>query len=344
MRPWTTIALLTLLSCGASSWGQSSSYGDRDWQQACDQATAAPLDPPALEGPLPTEKLASCNETELYYGSNGKPDYPAALQCGWYERAHPKPHEANMFYGSGVLTMLYANGEAVPRNYDLAIRFACEQEWAAPAEMELRVGLLEAMRDGRAERVRVDLCEDSTSGLSMGACTSIQTGKADAKREREIAELTARLPPAASGAFERLKKAEAEFEDARAGNEIDLSGTARVMFELQEQKRLRDQFLINLQRFGSGDVPRATAADVTSLDRMLNLAYQEIERAPSAHWQYGTVKPEGIRETERRWVALADAWTEFARNAYPQLDANTVRAQLIRLRLHQLRSLAPRTE
>jgi hypothetical protein len=56
------------------------------------------------------------------------------------------------------------------------------------------------------------------------------------------------------------------------------------------------------------------------------------------------VKPDGIRETERKWVALADAWSEFARQAYPNLDTNTVRAQIIRLRLHQLRSLAPRTE
>jgi uncharacterized protein YecT (DUF1311 family) len=280
----------------------------------------------------------------LYYGIKGKPDYAAALQCGWYERAHPKPGDANMFYGPGVLTMLYANGQAVPRNYDLAIRFACEQDWASQAEMELRIGHLEAMRDGKADRGRFDLCDDITSGLSMGACTSIQTGRADARRDQEIATGIAKLPGSSKAAFERLRKAEAEFEDARSDSEIDLSGTARGMFALEEEKKLRDQFLINLQRFGSGEVPHTTTSDVASLDHALNSTYQEILHSPANVWQYGTVKPDGIRETERKWVALADAWVEFAREAYPNLDANAVRAQIIRLRLHQLRSLAPRTD
>jgi len=114
------------------------------------------------------------------------------------------------------------------------------------------------------------------------------------------------------------------------------------MFALEEQKRLRDQFLINLQRFGRGDVPRASEKDVAALDRTLNSVYQDIEHAPADSWQYGTVKPEGIRETERTWVALADAWADFAKQAYPGLDPSAVRAQIIRLRLHQLRSLAPK--
>jgi hypothetical protein len=342
MRPWRTIALLSLLMPSASSFGQSSSYRDTDWKQTCEQATATPIEQPNLQRPVSASNPANCNEQDLYYGAKGKPDYPGALQCGWYERTHPKPNQANMLYGPGVLTMLYANGQAVPRNYDLAIRFACEQEWASPAEMEMRIGHLEAMRDGRADRTRFDLCDDITSGLSMGACTSIQTGRADAKRDEEINAIAVRLPEAAKASFERLQKAEAEFEDTRSGDEIDLSGTARVMFELEEQKKLRDQFLINLQRFGSEDVPRASEKDLAALDRALNSTYQDIERAPADMWKYGTVKPEGIRETEQKWVALAEAWVEFAKEAYPNLNANTVRAQIIRLRLHQLRSLGPK--
>jgi hypothetical protein len=114
------------------------------------------------------------------------------------------------------------------------------------------------------------------------------------------------------------------------------------MFGLQELKKLRDQFLTNLQRFGNGDVPKISAAELADLDRALNSVYRDIERAPADTWRYGTIKPDGIRETERRWVALEDAWVDFARQAYPNLDPNAVRAQIIRLRLHQLRSLAPR--
>jgi hypothetical protein len=342
MRPWTTITLLTLAACAASSSGQSSIYREPEWKRVCEKATAAPIEQPNLQGPLSTSNLASCDEQDLYYGIKAKPDYAGALQCGWYEHSHPKPNQANIFYGPGVLTMLYANGQAGTRNYGLAIRFACEQEWASPAEMEMRVGHLEAMRDGGADPTRFDLCDDITSGLSMGACTSIQTGRADARRDEQINAVAAKLPEAAKASFERLRKTEAEFEQARTGDEVDLSGTARGMFALEEERKLRDQFLINLQRFWNGDVPPTSEKDLAALDRALNSVYQDIQHAPADTWQYGTVKPDGIRETERKWVALAVAWVEFAKSAYPGLDPNAVRAQIIRLRLHQLRSLAPK--
>jgi hypothetical protein len=280
----------------------------------------------------------------LYYGITHDPNYTAALQCAAYERSHPDPHTADMFRGPGVLTMLYANGQGAARNYDTAIRFACEENWASDAEMALRIGHLENLRRTNDVGSKFDLCDDITSGLSMGFCTSIQTRRADARREQQIAQTVATLPESARASFQRLRKAEAEFEEARTAGEIDLSGTARGMFALQEEKKLRDQFLINLQRFASGDVPRANAASLGRLDRALNSVYQDIQSSPASAWQYyGTVKPEGIRDTERKWVALADAWVEFAREAYPKLDENTVRAQIIRLRLHQLESLEPKS-
>ncbi|MGI4827284.1 MAG: hypothetical protein ACRYFU_03700 [Janthinobacterium lividum] len=71
-----------------------------------------------------------------------------------------------MFYGPGVLTMLYANGYGTPRDYKLALRFACEQSWASDAEFALRVGHLEALSHTPAQSYTFDLCEDTTSGLS----------------------------------------------------------------------------------------------------------------------------------------------------------------------------------
>jgi hypothetical protein len=340
MRAWETIAVLIVGTAWASSVAQPGSYREKDWQRVCKQATAASIQEPNLLGPLAPDKLAGCDEEELYYGFHGTPNYAAALQCGWYHRAHRK--EADMFHGPGVLTMLYANGQGVARDYDLAIRFACEQGWTSDAEMELRIGHLEAMRDGRAEPAHFDLCDDITSGLSMGACTSIKTSRADVRREQEIETIAARFPESAKPFFARLRNAEAAFEDARCGDEIDLSGTARGMFALEEQKRLRDQFLINLQRFDKGDIQKVSNPELGQLDHALNSVYQDIQRAPADTWKYGTIKPDGIRETERRWGALADAWLDFAKQAYPNLEPNAVRAQIIRLRLHQLRALAPR--
>ena len=108
---------------------------------------------------------------------------------------------------------------------------------------------------------------------------------------------------------------------------------------MEDEALLREQFLINLTRFAKGDVPPATESDLAELDRKFNEAYQAIQHSPASRWEYVTVKPEGIRKTERAWVALADEWTVFAAKAYPSISSARIRAQLVRLRLHQLRSL-----
>jgi hypothetical protein len=313
---------------------------EKNWEQVCQDAKARPLAPIEPSGPLSGLQLAHCDETALYYGLGEKPNYAAALQCGWFQRAHPQHSVGNMFYGPGVLMMLYANGKGVSRNYDLAIRFGCENDWAAEAESAYRIGHLEHLRATRSETTTFDLCDDITSGLSDGFCTGIHTRARDAVRAGAIATTLRKLSLSANSAFPLLQAAETEFEKARVNGEVDLSGTSRAAFQLREAGRLRDQFLINLQRFGDGDIPPASAADLHWLDQQLNEVYEQLQHSPAGKWPYGTIKPEGIRATERKWIALVDAWTAFARAAYPNPPVSRIRAQLIRLRLHQLRSLA----
>jgi hypothetical protein len=334
------LAFLILASCSAGLAQQIPDYrAEENWEKVCKQAEAQPLTEIQPSGPLSGDQLNKCDETALYYGLGDKPDYAAAFQCGWFQRAHPQDKVGNMFYGPGVLTMLYANGEGVPRNYDLAIRFACEDGWASEAEMAYRVGHLEHLRDAGPQNTIFDLCDDITSGLSDGFCTSIQTRAADTVRARKVDEILVMLPSSAKSAFPSLRAAELAFEQARTHGEVDLSGTSRAAFQLREEARLRDQFLINLQRFGRGDIPTASQADLSLLDQKLNEIYQRIQDSPAGTWELGTIKPEGIRDSELKWVSLVDAWVSFARIAYPNLSETRVRAQLIRLRLHQLQSI-----
>lgn len=332
------LAILTL-SAAAVSQQRLDYKPEKNWQEVCKQAEAQPLTATEPATPLDNDQLTKCDESALYYGLGQKPDYAAALQCGWFERAHPQHTAANMFYGPGILTMLYANGTGVSQNYDLAIRFACENEWAAKAEMAYRIGHLEYLRDTQAQNGAFDLCDDITSGLSGGSCARIHTRARDVERSRKIDHIVESLPASAQRAFPALQAAELAFEQARTEREIDLTGSARAAFQFEEEAKLRDQFLINLERFGRGDIAAAGAADVALLDRKLNEVYQRIQHSDISKWQYGTIKPEGIRDTERKWVLLLDAWSSFAPLAYPNLPETSIRAQLIRLRLHQLRSL-----
>ncbi|ADV84980.1 lysozyme inhibitor LprI family protein [Terriglobus saanensis] len=335
---WLGVALL----CGVSLGAQVTTPEEKNWEAVCKKVTSAPLAAPELKGPLRAEQLPQCDAEGLYYGFKGAADNAAALQCGWWQRAHPQPTRGDMFYGAGVLTMLYANGRGVAKNYDLALRFACEQTWAAPAEMEYRIGHLEALRDGKMPATKpFDLCDDGTSGLSMGACEAVTQGLADKKRMGSADAVAKRLPESAKDAFAKLQTAETAFEIARARGEVDLTGTGRAAFSLEEEGRLKDQFQINLQRFAKGDVPAATAPDVTKLDAEMNDVYRGLQNSQKyKNASGGAVTALGIQKAQRAWLLLRDAWIAFAAKAYPGLARERVEAQLIRLRLHQLRSLA----
>ena len=54
----------------------------------------------------------------------------------------------------------------------------------------------------------------------------------------------------------------------------------------------------------------------------------------------GMVVFAGIQKTQRSWLQLRAAWLTFAATAYPKLSEDRLTVQLIRLRLHQLRSLS----
>ncbi len=340
MRLLAAVALVFVVRCVSAQ--QPALPSEPNWEHVCKAALAKPLSAQQPAGPLTASDLPKCDEQALYYGPSGKPDYVAALQCGWWQRAHPRPSYGGMFYGPGVLTMLYANGQGVPRDYSLAIRFACENTWAAPAEMDGRIGHLEQLQKNPSQDKSFDLCDDGTSGLTMGACQAVASARLKAIRDRRAQAQVVSLPPAAKSALSALQAAEQAFEQSRTRKEVDLSGTGYSAFRQREEDKLSDQFLINLQRFAKGDIPAASAAEVARLDGSLNATYQRLQHMPpDAHLYGGAVKPEGIRDTQRAWLKLMDAWVAFARVAYPKLSETSLRAELIHLRLHQLQSLLP---
>src|SRR5262249_37962369 len=155
---------------------------------------------------------AKCDSEALYYGFGSKPDYNAALQCAWYERAHPDNVVADMNRGAGVLTMLYANGRDTAADLNLAMRFACEQKWAAPAEMEYRLRHLMDIKDGKPQQMPFDMCDDITSGLNMGKCEDVRQRFADSDRDNKLSAITAKLTSSQRQLYDRLSKAEDNFE------------------------------------------------------------------------------------------------------------------------------------
>ncbi len=284
---------------------------------------------------------ANCDSSAFYFGIGRPRDFVAARRCAFAESASLDASDVNMFLGPGVLSMLYANGEGVPRNTAVARGLVCEIQHAATAETSFRLALLDEI-DHAPKPPHFDLCQTATSGLSQGSCQDLVSSKARVVQTAQIAVFTAHLAPAAKAAFMALQKAETEYESTRSENEVDLSGTAREALALQDQDDTAKQFLADLSSLQH--VPPEAHPSVAQADTELNSAYASLRKVLSAATgspdsEHGTVTFAGVQQTERSWLKLRDRWTEFLSTAYPSYPKDAFLARLIAARTKQLHSL-----
>ena len=199
------------------------------------------------------QALAGCQSEDLYYGIGQPSDPQKARLCAYLERS---AGDTPVFGGSAILMTIYATGIGARRNPDLAIRFACALE-GAPAEMEGRIAHLQklkasARKEDRVRSVRRHHQRLHDGGL-RGARPEDRRGKRTARYRAKLAGWTA--PERA--AFAKLRQAARAFFTARSSNEVDLSGTARAEFEIEEDERLEESFAAFLDKLERGAVPPA---------------------------------------------------------------------------------------
>lgn len=288
--------------------------------------------------PVPARDIGNapqqCDSQALYYGENGKPRDPvAARQCAYRERGTGAAIKAQgaVFGGSGLLMMLYANGEGVARNIPLAKRFACEYD-GAPAEVSGRLEHLDAIASGK-DRKPIDICDDITSGMMMGFCAAHDGDAARAQREKRWTSLQASWSPAQRGALAELRKAAKAYFESVSREETDMSGTARGMMAENAYENLDKALLADIEHFEHGKFPKARPQDFAAADRGLNATYKKVLARLNAHADsgpYGTVTAEGVRTTQRLWLGYRDAWVRFATTRYPAVAADAWRAWLSR--------------
>ncbi len=320
-------------------------FEEHDWKGVCSRALAVPL-------PQHTQALArsaeskpallggQCDEQTLYYGFGKPRDYKAALECAYRHRAHPNGPTNTMLEGAGTLAMLYANGEGVPRDYSLAIRFACEAAPVGGQNSEQRIGVLEALRSGKlSARTTFDLCDEQMSGAMGSYCSALSERKADVGRGRRVSVITGRLSQRARAMLPALQIDETAFEHARAMGEYPGGGgSGSAGFSIEDQNKLREQFVINLERFSAGTVPNASPANREQAQKKLDEAYKAALAVPrDSNAGFGNPTADGLRTTQAAWEKLFTRWLLFTPAAFPALSQDAVATELLRLRVHQLK-------
>jgi len=284
---------------------------------------------PAGDRPDETERraLVGCDAEDLYYGITAPAQPVKARLCAY---AQLDSGDDLVFGGKAILMMVYATGAGGKRNPDLALRLACELD-GAPAELDGRVAHLEKLRRQRQGRSRFDLCDDITSGFMMGHCAGHDQRVAKAKRDRLWSARIAGWSGTDRDAWKRLRAAADAFFQARAGGEVDLSGTARAMLQIEEEERLEKGLAQLLDRLDAGKLP---PADYQAADKALNAAYRDVMKA--APDSMGTVTTDDVKKAERAWISYRDEWVRFAQARYPAVRPEAIRTWLTRQRTDQL--------
>jgi hypothetical protein len=331
-----------------SSFARASS-GARDTCHRSESIQIPRADLPATADLL---RLASCDSKTLYYGFAQKPDYVRARECAYLQRADGS---RNPISGSVVLAMIYANGAGVNRNLPLATKFACEAG-GAPAEIDARIGHLEAMAaTAGAPREPFDFCDDITSGHMQGVCAGIAATFSDVRRGKEIARIAVAYTTEQQAALAALQHAAANYFNEHATNEVDLSGTGRGAFWIQDIQGSWDGFLRDLQTLEGGQLPAADTGAAERADARLSATYQRVLAKPSLRDQPlaqlpppwmpvigGTISRQGIRTDQGLWLSYRAAWLHLAALRKPALAPSAVRLWITGQRLDDLGRLLAR--
>lgn len=290
---------------------------------------AAPIACPAADAKIPDVSAShdGCNALDTYYKTlrSKRPDWQTVYRCAKQER------------DDAVLMMLYANGYGVRRDIDRAIAHACRVDGAV-AETTPRIEHLQRIKAGQ-EKGPFDLCDDVTSGMMTGFCATVAEAAAGMERNDALVRLAARFTPGQRKQFAALRHATDAFAQASEA-ETDMSGTGRLAMVVEARATVQDGLLADLRAAEGGKLPAGTEVAFTAADKALNDTYRKVmalSTSGEGRIGYTTVTKDGIRTTQRSWIAYRDAWSAFAQARYPSVPAAAWKNRLTERRTAQLR-------
>lgn len=286
---------------------------------------------PRADQPLGASRVAlqHCNPEDLYYGFTQKADVVKARECAYLHAGKGQSND--------VLAMIYANGQGVARNIDLAIHFACQGGFA-PAEVAGRVEHLMALKGNPTLDTHFDMCDDITSGYMMGVCALHEKKLKSKTKVNDKKSFTADCDGACKQALTHLQKSADTFFAAHIKHEVDLSGTARAALQTEAMGDMQESFSALMKACEEGNIPHATASDWLAADQSLNTTYQHIQKNNHAKkLMQTTITVQGIKETQRAWIRYRDAWVDFGAIKCKKINADSWKTTLTNNRAAMLK-------
>jgi uncharacterized protein YecT (DUF1311 family) len=238
---------------------------------------------------------------------------------------------------NNAVAEVYANGWGVDRNAKLALALVCHGS-EVPAELIGMVDMLYTTKDQKRIEREFRFCDLVTSGMNSGMCAFEHAQSLSRKREQEFSLLTSHWTVRQKKEFGLLRKtAEAYFLE-HANSELDLSGSMRGAISIDEQIAFAEDFLKLVTECERNHLPKD--AHFKKADLELNSLYTKVMMRKSDDYA-GGIAYEGIKATQRKWIAYRDAWVAFANARYPRTAPEIWKTKLTRDRIVILEKLLP---
>lgn len=310
------------------------------WEKmdSCYGTDKTPIPPNVLPTPEIAKSLAKCSSVDFYWGIHVPTDFAKARHCAFLERE--KKNDDNQLGGTGLLMMIFANGDGVERNLDLAIRFACEYEGDGSGAI---VDQLKRLKEENWKGKDFDICDFSSTSFQSAHCGHLTEQIQEIERHQKLTNLMKSWGDLDSKAFKVLEKAFDSYVQAHSENEVHCGGNAWcAVFSIEQRTRLNDDFFSNLNSVESGQFPRFTKKEFIRIDQELNSIYLETRekfKKDDKDNMYASVTDMGIKETQRAWLKYRDSWVSFAKQRYPKVAEESWKAWLTKKRIKILEEL-----
>jgi hypothetical protein len=171
----------------------------------------------------------------------------------------------------------------------------------------------------------------------MGHCAKNLNLIESAKRVSTVNAFISTFNETEKNTFSKLQAAFKDFTKARVDNEVDLSGTARSMFQINEEAIQEKDFIESLQKLEKGKAPKYTHTQFLEEENKMTSLNSKIQNSKVS---WGTISKDGINETQKSWLKFRDLWIDFAKIKYPKYTSESISTWFTKKRNHMLNSIS----
>lgn len=287
-------------------------------QQIC--AKVKDVDLPAADKPTPAEEkaLANCASADAYFGFGQPADPVKSRKCAYAEIDHGSKV---VIGGKAILMMVYANGNGATRNFDAALKLACNFG-GAPGDDAGRVYQLDRLKTQNWAGNDFSVCDHSSGREMYEQCAILSERFDKIERDQNFNDLISAWKAPEKKAFRTFMDEADKFYKVQAMNGVNLEGT----FEIQEEIFFNRNLLEALEGFERGELPKYSAEEFQKAEAAESASYQRTQTGDQTQW--GTVTRQSVQKSEDAWQRYVKAWISFGKQKYPSVTEQSWKAWL----------------